>query len=207
MSSDTKNVETTYLVHAITFMCLFTLLCYCLLSFQVLHTYQLPTATPGFLKSLRWTYNFIRELTLVLYLFAPITGIIMLINKTRTSQGVHITVLLLLIAWSLVMFATDITLMNNANLEPDHVNFDPTNLASDQRWCCVYGGTPGTEFLCSVDKNNCPPTASSQLLIDGIFIMRFIVNILFCMMMVHDFINTFTVVMPAYSEENLNKRI
>lgn len=202
MTEEIKQVETTYWVYTGIFFGLFMILTYCTLSITFIHSYEF---SPGVLVSYRWTYNFIREWLIYLYVLIPLTGLLMITTKSVNARWVHVITLLLLIAWCVLLAVGDAHALSTANIAPSHKDFDASNPAHDKLYCCVYGGELESNQVCFINKSQCTPTSSSQLNTDGVFLLRFFVNLLFGILMVHDLINMFFVVMPAYNREKTSK--
>ena len=201
--NELKQFERDYWVFTILLGILFVFIYWVNLSFKFRHTYELPVTSPGILLSDRWSFNFIREWTIVAYwFFIPFSGFLMLMNRTKTSTYAHIFIVLTLAIWGGVMVGFDITQVAQANLPPTHEYFDGTSLAYDNRWCCVYGGQPGANLYCSVDTNvvSCPPTSASQLEIDPIFFIRFILHLLIMAFIVYDLTLTWTTWLPKLNK-------
>ena len=196
-----KQSERDYWIFTILLGLLFFFLYWTNLSFNFRHTYQLPTTSPGILLSDRWSFNFIREWVMVCYwFFIPFSGFFMLMTRTKTGAYTHIIILLLLVLWGGVMVGFDATQIARNNFAPTHKHFDGTSLAYDNRWCCVYGGQPGAELYCSVNAGSCQPTSPSQLGIDPVFFMRFVIHLLIVAFMIYDLTVTWTTWLPKLKE-------
>ena len=59
--NDVKHVESVYWLYTSIFYVMFVIIMYCMLSFNIRHTYELPTDSPGVLISDRWSFSFIKE--------------------------------------------------------------------------------------------------------------------------------------------------
>ena len=148
----------------------------------VRHTYQLPAnpgPPPGVLISDRWSWRFVREGLYVLFILGPISGLFMLWTRSRFGWGIHLGVLLLLSVWLVVQLVFDAIDLAYANAAPTDPNWDPDNLATDNRWCCVYGGQPGTQNVCA-NVAPCTPgsLSANELRYDGTYVLRFAFTLL-----------------------------
>lgn len=146
------------------------------LTVQVRHTYEFPVAAcSNRLTSDRWTWEFIREGLFPLFLLVPLSGLFMIWTRSKTGLWTHFTVIVCLFVWSVVMMGYDIEDLRTANLPPSAPLYNPSNLATDKRWCLVYGGQPGTELVCAITAP-CPAATSAvsfeDLAIDGPFAFR-----------------------------------
>jgi hypothetical protein len=118
---------------------------------NVRHTYQLPTAAcVNGLTSDLWTWEMVRERLFVLFLFLPISGIIMIWSKNKIGFYYHVFSLFCLFVWAMVLIGYNIQDIGGANLPPDNEHWKPTNLAHDPRYCLFYAGYPGTEYYCFI---------------------------------------------------------
>lgn len=163
-------------------------------SLQVRHTYEFPVSNcANRLTSDRWTWEFIREGLFVLFWFAPITGLFLIWCRSKTGMWLHIVVLAALLLWGLVNVGYDIENIGTANLPPNDVRYNPSNLANDRQWCLVYGGQPGTELVCAIVAP-CPAATSAvsfeDLHINGPFSFRVAVNAFFTAFCLVDLIFT-----------------
>lgn len=174
------------------------ILFFCFLSFSFRHSYQLPITAPGNLISDRWSFSFVREILFALYLLVFLSGPLMRLSRSRSGLYVHLVLMFILFVFCLLTLAADVVDLTRANLPPNNQNFDPSNLARDARWCCVYAGQPGTDTICANDPNiaSCPALSASQLRLDGIYITRFAVNLIIGAFLLYDFLSTAFVYLP-----------
>lgn len=210
--TELKRAEFSFRIYLVLYFALIVILFYCILAFAFRYTYELPVASPGVLISDRWSFNFTREWLMWLYLLMFLSGPFMRLSRSRAGAGVHLFVLLILFIWWGLNLAADIIQLVNANLAPNAENFDVTNLATDPRWCCVYGGQPGTALICAINVmiNACPAISAAQLRWDWIFVMRFIVNIVIGAFIIYDFFVTWIVYLPVlnrYLRKTNNKSV
>lgn len=165
------------------------------LTLQVRHTYELPsTACTNRLTSDRWTWEFMREALFPLFLLLPLTGAFMIWTRSKTGLWVHIVVIFTLSLWSIIMLGYDIADVRNANLPPSHPSWNPALLSTDQRWCLVYAGQPGTDIVCANTGPCMGPGVSAiapdDLRTDGPFAFRVAFNVLLLAFCLVDFIFT-----------------
>ena len=203
-----KEAELSYRIYLILYFVLIVILYYCVLSFNFRHTYQLPVASPGVLVSDRWSFNFVREWLFWLYLIIFLSGPFMRQSRTRAGAGVHLFVLFVLFVWWGLNFAADWIVIAQANLAPGATNFDPANLATDPRWCCVYGGQPGTALVCAIDISvyACPAIGASQLTYNVVFVWRFFIHILIGAFILYDFWVTWLAYLPVLNDYLRNNK-
>lgn len=164
------------------------------MTLQVRHTYELPAAAcVNRLTSDRWTWEFVREGLFVLYLLMPFSGVFMIWSRSRTGLWTHLVLLFTMFIWGFVMVGYDIESIGTANVSPLSPQYNPTNLATDKRWCLVYGGQPGTDIVCA---NSGPCTAAvgavsfEDLHIDGPFTFRVAFNAIMLSFLAADFVFT-----------------
>lgn len=203
-----KDSELSYSIFLVLYYVLVAILFYCILTFCFRHTYQLPVASPGTLVSDWWTWSFVREWLMVVYLLVFISGPFMRLARNRLGAGLHIFLLFVLLVWWVVNLSFDIVQLTRANLAPTEVNFDVTNLARDPRWCCVYGGQPGTALVCAINVMvaACPAIGVSQLTWNWVFVMRFIVHILIGVFLIYDMIVMWTAYLPVLNKYLLKNK-
>jgi len=199
IASELNQASGWYWWFTLLFGCLFIGLYISVLSFNVRHTYQLPVTSPGVLVSDRWTWPFIREWIMCIYWLIPLSGLFMMMTRTKTGYKLHMFILFILFIWWVLLLLSDIRVLTRSKLPPNHVDFSSTNLARDNRWCCVYGGQPGTELVCCVNAMAvaaCPPMGPNQLLWDGVFQMRFWLHAAIVLFLVFDFMATWLMYLP-----------
>lgn len=146
------------------------------LSLHVRHTYQLPAAAcSNRLTSDRWTWEFVREGLFTIFLLLPLSGMFMIWTRSRTGLWTHVVLVVALLIWGVVMVGYDVEDIRTANLPPNSNQYNPSNLATDNQWCLVYGGQPGTEIVCA-NTAPCPGATSAvsfeDLAVDGAFAFR-----------------------------------
>lgn len=169
------------------------------------HTYQLPQATPGVLVSDYWSWAFFREALLPLFLLVPFTGMYMIFAKHQISVTAHWVIALLVAIWLVIVMSYDIVDLQGANVPPSDIRFDPGNLARDKRWCCVYGGQPGTSLLCYINAGTCfPGVGVNELHVDGSFVFRFVCNLFFIAVCIFDILWTLMVYRKRLIQEALS---
>jgi hypothetical protein len=202
-----QTSEFSYRIYLLFFLGLFIVAFYCVLCFAFRHTYQLPVSSPGVLVSDWWSWNFVREWLLWTYLLMIFSGHFMRLSRTRSGVVVHMVLLFGLFVWAMIVFSFDLSLMANANAAPSSGNFDPSSMAHDPRYCCVYGGQPGTELYCAIDimVNACPAIAATQLGVNYIFLLRFAVNLMMAGFFIYDFIVTWNNYLPLLNQHLKNK--
>jgi hypothetical protein len=176
-------------------------------SLQVLHTYVLPAAAPiGRLTDDRWAFNNVREgLLLIFYVLFPWTLVLMLWSKEHVGWWTHLVFILLFWGWGLTNFIADIWDWSVANVGPSDPAFIRTNNARDSRWCCLFGGQPGTSDLCA---NSIPCSGGgilqANLVASNTFVYRFIAN---CFFMLLSFLDFYYILSWTYSKQTpLNKK-
>ena len=197
-----KLAEFNYRLFVIFFVVALSALSYCHLAFNFRHTYQLPIDSPGVLVSDRWTFNFVREWLFFLYLLMFISGPFMRLSKTKTGVAVHLVVLVLLLVFGLLIIWADGVDLAQANLPPHDALFDAANLANDPRYCCVWGGQPGTELICAnnVTMAACPAIGIEQLRYNSVFVLRFGLNMTVLALLVYDIFVTWLAYLPLLNE-------
>ena len=122
----------------------------------VRHTYQLPTSGCfNALTSDLWGWEMVKERLFSLFLFLPITGVLMLWSKNRFGFYFHLFTLFCLFVWALVLVGYNIQDIGAANLPPTDPRWNPSNLAHDARYCLVYAGYPNTDYYCYI-QTACP---------------------------------------------------
>jgi len=207
IKSELKASEFSYRIYLILYYVLIILLLYALLCFSVRHTYQLPITSPGVLVTDRWDFNFFREWFFWLYGLVVLSGPFMRLNRTRGGAGVHIGLLILLLGWGVVNIVFDAIHMSKANVGPAADNFDQSTLARDPRWCCVFGGQPGTGTICANNYTiaTCPAVGIAQLRVDRIFLFRVVLNYIFIGFILYDLIITWSAYLPLLTQY-LNKK-
>lgn len=192
-----EESELGYRINLILYLGLSFVLFVCALSFNFRHTYELPLSAPGVLVSDRWSFEFMRELLMWLYMLIFISGPFMRQSRTKNGVAVHLVVLVLLTLLAILNGVADGFTLWRANLTPGAPNFTLANLARDPRWCCKYGLLPGTELICAI-INPCP--AVPTLYYNPVFVTRVIVNILFGVFFIYDFWVTLLVYVPVLNE-------
>lgn len=170
-----KNV---YWLYIFIFVGCYITFMYTALAMSFSHTYELPTNSPGVLTSERWSFEFVRELLVGLYLLNLISVFAMLVYKTPNGRWINIASSFLLFVMFVVLFTYDIIALSNGQVAASVEGFVAANQARDDQWCCVYGGTPGTELICSVNTTNvsCGPVSPDQLTGNGVFLTKIIVH-------------------------------
>lgn len=118
----------------------------------VRYTRTLPIDNPGALTSDVWTWGMIREGSYSFAYFIVLSGLFMILTKSRIGRGLHVVVLVLFGIWFLTMAGFDIYDMAYANVGPTDPHFKLYNPARDSHWCCLYGKDLGTERLCANDN-------------------------------------------------------
>jgi hypothetical protein len=202
-----------YWAYTVMFLLVYVFLFYCAMTMgaSVRHTYQLPASSPGVLVSDFWSWPFIREFLICVYMAGLISGFFMLMSKTRKGFNIHVVILVMLIAWFGVALAFDIVALFYKNVGPHEEGFEVVNLARDLRWCCVYGGQPGTNLLCNINATAtpCPPISHQDLGTNPNFLGRFILQILIGCALVYDLLTTVFVYRPRLNffldKKNENK--
>ena len=161
-----------------------------------IHTYQLPSNTPGTLTSTYWSWDFVRVGLLTLWILVPFSGLFMIWTRSSDGVGVHMVLGIVLLIWFLIMMAFDINDITKANLPPSDPNWKSDNQATDIRWCCIYGGQPGTERVCANQVPCVPPVGVSQLGVNGDYVFRFAFNLIFIAFLIFDIVFTGCVWIP-----------
>jgi len=197
-----EQAEFNYRIFLIFFWVIFAIIFYCTLSFNFRHTYQLPVDSPGVLVSDRWTFQYVREWLFFLYLLMLISGPFMRLSKTKEGVGIHIFVLVLLMIFCILTVGADTITLRSANVGPSDPSFDPANLATDNRWCCVHGGSPGTELVCANNRTvaECPAISENELRSDSVFVLRFALNLILGGMIAYDLLVVWLSYWPLLNE-------
>lgn len=169
----------------------FPLLFYTTTAYAPQHTYQLGSP-PGTLRTERFSFDFFAIGLYNLIWFIPLT---LLFLADRPSNGgrfaLHITVLVILFVWFMIIIGFGIYDWANANkTTPSH--FD--NPANDDRWCCVHFSLPGAPCLNTVA---CPGVGVNDLGVNGSFLFRMFYTIVLQVVLLLDFIIMMSMVQPA----------
>lgn len=151
------------------------------LSLRTIHTFQLPSAAcTNTLVSYLNSFSAVREGLFELFILVPFSVVFML---WAGGRRLHFVVSVVALTWAVIMFATDINDMAYANAPPNDPNFNPANLARDNRWCLYWGGQAGTSLLCSnVGPCSGSPVDPATFMIDGPFLFRFVLNMFIILM-------------------------
>ncbi len=172
-----------------------------------IYTYQLPSNTPGTLTSDVGSFRYVLRGLLVLWIMMPLTGLFMIWIKNSPGNGIHIGVLSVLIAWFIVTLVFNSITMAEANRAPSDPNWDAHNPADDYRWCCLYGGQPGTERRCA---NTAPcaalPVTAGQLTFNSNYVAQFILNIVMLGLAIFDFFFTLCLWAPRLRAWRIDER-
>ena len=169
-----RSVSKWFWVYIMLFFVCFAGLFFTTLSMSFRHTYELPVDSPGMLLSDRWSFEFVAQFLMFIYLLNLIAVFYMLVKANRVGVNVNIFACVVLLIFFAVFLSFDIVSIVNANAGPSEEGFTLANQARDPRWCCVYGGTSVTSLMCSVNvtKLSCGPITPAQLVPNHIFITK-----------------------------------
>ena len=166
------------------------------------YTYLEPPASPGELRTDRWSRDFFFVASLVLLFLIPVTSAFMSDNPTAKSkvdccrgmfwrQMIHIFVVVILWLYFMVVmgfWAFDYGTANQGTVA------NQNNRANDDRWCCVY-------YTLSVPACSntaaCPGMSAADLVTNPLFLWRFWWLVIFILFLMVDFVYTIGWFQPA----------
>ena len=198
------KAEVFYWFFAVVFFVAYIVFSFAAPTINVRHSYELPTtACLNQLTSDLWGWEFMQQRFFALFLLIPLSGLFMIWSKRGTGIWAHFFVIFLLLLWGIVILGYDIKHITTANLAPTDVKFNPSNLATDKRFCLVYAGSPGTELLCHI-TTPCNATAvdPNSLHVDGTFMWHTAMDALMVCFALTDFVFTLYTWRVAFNNWN-----
>jgi uncharacterized membrane protein len=153
------------------------------------YTYELPPASPGSLRTTRWSADFFFVGSLVLLWPVPLTLAFMVDDPLSSGRLVfHVILLVMLSLYYLVVMAFWAFDYAKAN---EQSSGNAGNPANDPRWCCVnYALSPASTTAGAVCLNTvaCPGLSQADLHVDELFLFKFWYLVAFLVMFGIDFV-------------------